>query len=325
MSIIIPLNDVTVNGEYNKAGTEITNITTLTSGGNYEIICKCLDRYSATFSNVYYTARVPSLPVDTTKGDRTYYTLNENLSIATEIYIHNRGFSPVPFEGVRNDAERSGFCYTDLTPHSGNPALLETGSQIKVNFLINKPFIGKVIIPSVIVADLYGGIDDASSKISSDILAEVKISGSIVVPQTCEIAAGQNLVVNLGKIPTTKFSATKGEIVPDNKITKTIQVRCTGMEDEDIVYSTFRAEPVDADGTMMKVQGNEDVGIAIFDKWNKRVNVNGGAMDMDIGQNVRGAENNSLTFSAAPASATGATPQPGTFTADATITLEIKN
>ncbi|MGU3791926.1 fimbrial protein [Enterobacter roggenkampii] len=46
---------------------------------------------------------------------------------------------------------------------------------------------------------------------------------------------------------------------------------------------------------------------------------------MDRGENNNGAENNSLTFSAAPASATGAQPKPGTFEAYATVTLEIEH
>ena len=77
------------------------------------------------------------------------------------------------------------------------------------------------------------------------------------------------------------------------------------MLDENIVYSTFHGDPVDADATMMKVNGNDDVGIVVYDKWDRQVSVNGGRMDMDRGENNNGAENNSLTFSAAPASATG--------------------
>lgn len=97
------------------------------------------------------------------------------------------------------------------------------------------------------------------------------------------------------------------------------------MSNENIVYSSLHADPVDSDALMMKVNGNDDVGIVIYDKWNRQVNVNGGRMDMDQGVNNDGAQSNSLTFTAAPASATGAQPKPGTFEAWATITLEIEH
>lgn len=179
--------------------------------------------------------------------------------------------------------------------------------------------------PGTIVADLYGGLDAASSTSSTEKMAEIKIAGDIVVPQNCEIAPGQTLEIDFGKIPAPEFSATKGTAVTSHKVKKTIQVQCTGMLDENIVYSTFHGDPVDADATMMKVNGNDDVGIVVYDKWDRQVSVNGGRMDMDRGENNNGAENNSLTFSAAPASATGAQPKPGTFEAYATVTLEIEH
>ncbi len=56
----------------------------------------------------------------------------------------------------------------------------------------------------------------------------------------------------------------------------------------------------------------------------RKYNVNGGELPTDMGKsNVFGEKAGSVTFSAAPASLTGARPAPGTFTATATITIEI--
>ncbi|CWY08740.1 probable fimbrial protein [Salmonella enterica subsp. enterica serovar Typhi] len=229
----------------------------------------------------------------------------------------------VPFEAEPNVVKDGMNCYTDTV--EGNLATLYTGSEVKVSFLINKPFVGQVAIPGTIVANLYGGLDASSSTASTDKLAEVRIVGDIVAPQSCEIDSGQVIEVNFGKIPVADFSTTQGTAAAGHKVTKTVQVKCTGMLDENIVYSTFNADPVDSSANMMKVLGNDDVGIMIYDKWDRMVKVTGGKMDMDMGVNNGGAETNSLTFSAAPASATGARPQPGTFEAYATITLEITN
>lgn len=318
----LPLNNMTIPADKNKPSTEIKDLKTITSSQKYKAHCDCLTHFTTVFRNVYYTSR-SSLSVDTTRGNYTYYRLNDNMSIATSIKILGRGNVPVPFEGEPNVVDSGMYCYAP--GEEGTPVTLVTGSEVVVSLLINKPFIGKVSVPPTIVVDLFGGLDRESSTKSTDKLAEVKISGDVVAPQTCEIASGQELVVDFGKIPAAEFSSTPGTAVASHKITKTIQVQCTGMLNENIVYSTFNAEPVEASPTMMKVQGNEDVGLMIYDKWDKIINVNGGTMDMDMGPNRGGVENNSLTFSAAPASATGALPKPGTFEATATITLEIKN
>ncbi|HCS1472741.1 TPA: fimbrial protein, partial [Shigella flexneri] len=52
--------------------------------------------------------------------------------------------------------------------------------------------------------------------------------------------------------------------------------------------------------------------------------VNGGELPTDMDKStVYGEKSGSVTFSAAPASLTGARPAPGQFTATATITVEI--
>lgn len=318
------LNGVEIPAEKNKSGFEARDLKILSSSQTYKAHCDCVSHFSSLFSSIYYTAR-SSLSIDTTKNGYTYYTLNKNLSIATSIHVTGKDFVAVPFEGQKNGQTSSGYCFSSETSHDGDVITLDTGSQVKISFLVNEPFIGKVTIPSTIVADVYGGLDAASSIASTDRLTEIRIIGDIVVPQNCEIAQGQTLEIDFGKIPATNFSATKGEVVTGSKVKKTIKVQCTGMADENIVYSTFKADPVDSDAMMMKVNGNDDVGIVVYDKWDQVVNVNGGSMDMDMGANQGGAETNSLTFSAAPASATGTQPKPGTFDAYATITLEIKH
>lgn len=316
------LNGKQIPADKNKANTEVRDLETLSASTTYKAQCDCLTHFTTTFRTMYYTAR-STLSTDRVINGYTYYRLSDNLSIATSVQVLGRDFIPVPFTAEPNKMTHGTYCYAP--GEEGDEVTLDTGSKIQVSFLINKPFIGRISVPGTVVADLYGGLDEASSTASTDKMAEIRIVGDIVVPQNCEIAPGQTLEIDFGKIPATDFSSTKGAAVSGRKVKKTIQVQCTGMLDEDIVYSTFRADPVDADAMMMKVNGNDDVGITVYDKWDRQVNVNGGKMDMDKGINTGGAENNSLTFSAAPASATGAQPKPGAFEAYATITLEIEH
>jgi len=320
------LNGATIPAQDNKAGTEVRDLATISSGSTYDVSCNCTSGIAALYTNVYYTATSP-LAVDKTVGSYTYYRLNDNLSIATSMHVLGRGNIPVPFESEPNIIANGTYCNSSPTEsrNNGSIAQLDTGSSIVLSFYVNKPFVGRVSVPATVVADLYGGINATTSVASTTKLAEIRIVGDIVAPQSCEITDGQNILVDFGPIPRSEFSSTAGTAITSHKVTKQVQVQCTGMLDENIVYSTFNGDPVDANGTMLRVPGNDDVGITIYDKWDKVVNVNGGKMDMDMGVNNGGAEKNSLTFSAAPASATGATPAPGTFEAYATITLEITN
>ncbi|ECY6091159.1 fimbrial protein StgD, partial [Salmonella enterica subsp. enterica serovar Enteritidis] len=84
------LNNAKIPAEKNKAGTEVRDLETLTSSQSYLVSCSCLTHFSSIFRNIYYTARSP-LSIDTTKNGYTYYTLNDNLSIATSIKVHGRG------------------------------------------------------------------------------------------------------------------------------------------------------------------------------------------------------------------------------------------
>ncbi len=137
------LNDARIPAEKNKAGTEVRDLETLTSSESYKVGCSCLTHFSSTFREVYYTARSP-LSIDTTRNGYTYYTLNDNLSIATSIAVLGRGFIAVPFEAEPNVVKDGMNCYTDTV--EGNLATLYTGSEVKVSFLINKPFVGQVAI-----------------------------------------------------------------------------------------------------------------------------------------------------------------------------------
>ena len=87
---------------------------------------------------------------------------------------------------------------------------------------------------------------------------------------------------------------------------------------------TLHASAVASDNSMIATD-NEDVGIKVYDKYNREVNTNGGALEAETTKipDIMGDTLGTLTFSSAPASATGARPKPGQFNATATLTIEI--
>ncbi|MDP0699365.1 fimbrial protein StgD, partial [Klebsiella pneumoniae] len=78
------LNGQSIPADKNKAGTEIRDLETFSSSASYKAQCNCLTHYSTGFRQIYYTAR-SSLSEDVVKNGYTYFTLNNNLSIATSI------------------------------------------------------------------------------------------------------------------------------------------------------------------------------------------------------------------------------------------------
>ncbi|HEA3614059.1 TPA: fimbrial protein, partial [Escherichia coli] len=108
-------------------------------------------------------------------------------------------------------------------------------------------------------------------------------------------------------------------------ITKTVTIECEnlGILNTDDISTSFYATEPNTDNSMV-VTSNPNVGIKIYDKNNNEIKVNGGELPTDMGKStVYGEKSGSVTFSAVPASLTGARPAPGSFTATATITIEI--
>ncbi|HBD2036785.1 TPA: fimbrial protein, partial [Escherichia coli] len=172
---------------------------------------------------------------------------------------------------------------------------------------------------------LYGTISRDTPVDYSQPMADVYIRGDITAPQSCEINSLRPINFDFKEIPAADFSSVAGSTVTTHKITKTVTIECEnlGILNTDDISTSFYATEPSTDNSMV-VTSNPNVGIKIYDKNNKEINVNGGELPTDMGKsNVFGEKAGSVTFSAAPASLTGARPAPGTFTATATITIEI--
>ncbi|HFO8473253.1 TPA: fimbrial protein, partial [Escherichia coli] len=202
---------------------------------------------------------------------------------------------------------------------------ISSGAKAIIYFYIKKTFAGKLIIPETLVAKLYGTISRDTPVDYSQPMADVYIRGDITAPQSCEINSLRPINFDFKEIPAADFSSVVGSTVTTHKITKTVTIECEnlGILNTDDISTSFYATEPSTDNSMV-VTSNPNVGIKIYDKNNKEINVNGGELPTDMGKStVFGEKAGSVTFSAAPASLTGARPAPGTFTATATITIEI--
>lgn len=233
----------------------------------------------------------------------------------------NAGYTAVPFEHVSNQATTTDHtCQGNKTTAVG--VSLKTGADAKISFRIKRSINGTVVIPITDIALLYANISSTTTR--GEAIAKVRISGSLTAPQSCQINAGQVIYFDFDTIPASEFSSTAGQAITSRKITKTVSIECTGMgyERTQKVDASFTGTNRSSDDTMVATD-NADVGIKIYNKSNAEVSVNNGKLPADMGNTtIFGRKNGSVTFSAAPASFTGARPQPGVFNATATLTIE---
>lgn len=317
-----------VSADRNVSGTTLIDIADATSSDSYAVKCTCdaAHNNNGKYHEIYYTGDpAPGMVYSGTYSGVPFYYLNEYMDVGTKIYILNAGYTSVPFEGVSNQVSASTTHSCSSPTTLASQVRLDTGTNSHLSFHIKKSINGIVTIPLTDIAVLYAGLSHTTQP--GDVIAKVRIKGSLVAPQSCTINGGQDITVDFDAIQASEFSSTVGQAITSRKITKTVDVSCTGMGDVKTqgVDVSFDATQSSADGSLVATS-NEDVGIKVYNKNNVAINVNGGTLPTDMGTTtLLGRKNGSVTFSTAPASLSGARPQPGTFTASATLTIEFTN
>ncbi len=308
----------TITAAQNTAGTTFN--TVITNGASYPGHCHCDTGTIGEFPYIYYTAKInEALASSGAHSGLNYYNLNPNLDVGMAIDILGVGFVNAPFEYKPNKPGQLYKCSRT------DPLTISSGAKAQVYFYIKKTFVGKVTIPLTLIVKLYGTISDDTPVDYSQAMADVYIHGDITAPGSCNINGIQVINFDFKDIPASYFSSTKGTPVMTHKITKTVTIECQNMgpaSTNDISTSFYATEP-NSDNSMV-VTSNPDVGVKIYNKNDTEININGGELPTDMGEtNYLGKKTGSVTFSAAPASLTGARPAPGQFNATATISFEI--
>lgn len=283
--------------------------------------CYCLTGKNETYKYAYITSIVnPSLKHTAVRRNVHFYDLNAQLDIGLIVYVLGKGYVSVPFDHMPNDTGGHYGCHDGI---SSATTFYSGGSGI-IYLYVKRHFTGVVNIPRTVMANIYATIDPVT--VSHEVISDVIVEGSLTVPQTCEIDEGQTIMFDFKKILASEFPSVKGEALKRHKITRKVNIKCSNMFTLDLLGATIQASGSSPDGTMVATN-NPDVGIKIYDKRDKEVNVNGGELAAETTQSPEtlGDMQGTLTFSGAPASATGAKPQPGPFSATATLTIEIIN
>lgn len=294
--------------------------TTVDTGAVYSGACHCVTDKSGKWDHNYFTAVInPALTQSARRNNVQYYNLDEFLDVSISLEILGPGFVNAPFEDVANDPEGVFTCVNGV-----KTLKFDSGSKGLIYFYVIQPFTGRMDIPRTLISHLYATINPDYPLTES--LSDVYISGYVEATQECEVNGGQIITVDFDKIPASEFSSTQGGAITSRRIEVPVTVSCTGMARGQGIQAEMQANPVAGDPSMIQTD-NPDVGIKIYtnDQGKELGNVNGGKMPAAMGNPVLGRESGSLSFWAAPASATGTKPEPGAFNAQAILVLEVTN
>ncbi|WP_254922488.1 fimbrial protein [Pantoea ananatis] len=289
----------------NTAGRVINNAYQWNLSGNYNVTCSCIGYYSG----AYVTAKVPNTGLVYSDGNLNYYSINEYLAVASEVYIAG-GYGanrPTPFTSVSN-LNNATSC--ERYPYA-------TGSRGSISLYFRRPFVGVQTIPLTKVVDVYLASDSTTQ--STTPVSTVWMSGTVTVPQSCEVNGGGVINVPFGDIMSGDI-ATKGEMAK-NFTPKNVNfnVACTNISDGVKVNLSFQGTP-DANDPTLLATTNRDVGVRIQDIAGATIAPLSGRLPLAMDY---ASQTGTSGIHLSPVNTTGNAPESGDFTATATIRAEI--
>lgn len=294
------------------------------TSGNYAAVCDC-DNVDYRGYN-YFTATTGDLTQKGTFGESRYYgymnyyvLLPGKLEVGTEAYIAGSlgQFVPVPFTSVSNKDASAGGC------PGAEMKSMTAGNRGHVRIYITHPLVGEVVIPETTIVNLYlsKSVIDSGENIPPGVapVAHVTMSGTIIVPQSCSINAGQIIEVKLPDV-LGKDIRHLGDSPQESHVTTQVNFTCSNVADGTNLSMSLNGENDPHNDDYLKTS-NDSIGIRISDKYDNTI-VPGGSAELPIENYRSGA--GSAEFTAAPVNTTGTIPHTGEYQATATLELQIR-
>lgn len=180
-------------------------------------------------------------------------------------------------------------------------------SNFTFRIKVIKPFVDFVPIPKKTMFTVY--VTLASGDPLNIPVYTISYSGSITVPQTCEIGTGDVLEIDFKDIPAYAFkqAGAGGQPANVNKQVKTLAIQCKNIDAQATL--TLRLEAEKANNDVM-LSDNPDIGFKISDQNDKVLIPNN--INSTIPFNLLQQPAN-VTIKAWPVSTTGNTPEIGPF------------
>lgn len=152
-----------------------------------------------------------------------------------------------------------------------------SGARGRIHLYFRRPFVGVTTIPSTRLVDTYVSV---VSGVKSDVpVSTISMSGTVTVPQSCEISP-QTVTVDFGDILTSNIQ-TKGAMPPRfTPEERTLTLACRNISAGVKVSLSFRGE---ADGSMPEAlkTSNRDIGVMIKDMQGNVIRPQSGRLPID--------------------------------------------
>lgn len=190
-------------------------------------------------------------------------------------------------------------------------------SNLLFQIKIVKSFIGTVVIPTKNMFSVY--VTTTHNDPLSQVVYNITYSGSVTVPQSCEINAGQTILVDFGTLNSGGFKHA-GE-KPEGARTKTfnVPVKCNGTDSQVNLSMRVQATP-DSHFSQSIASDNPDVGVVVTNNQGTILTPNDAASAVPFTTDISGNAN--ILLQAYPVSTTGETPEEGTFTSLANLRVD---
>ncbi|VEA69798.1 long polar fimbrial protein LpfD [Serratia rubidaea] len=281
----------------------------------YTVTCGCTNMREA------YVTAIPLLKeLDYTGGTDiegtplSYYVLNDFLSVASMVYVHGKIKKSLAVPFYSRDNENTG----SPIPCNGAKNTFKSGSQGQINLRFRRPFVGVKVIPPTRLLEVY--LSSTSGVSSPTPVSYVTMSGTVTVPQNCEISP-QPVVINFGDIMSTDFKR-KGEM-PKNFTPhqRDLTLACRNISDGVKVSLSFQGEADPSDPSALK-STNKDIAVKIEDSSsNAVISPNNGRLPVMMNYMDQTGKTGINVY---PINTSNEMPEVGVFNSTATIRVEIE-
>ncbi|NHR05672.1 hypothetical protein HA052_10715, partial [Chromobacterium haemolyticum] len=163
------------------------------------------------------------------------------VKIAAELHIPGgTNYVAVPFSSQAEDG--SGHDVKWCNPGVALSSHFSVGRTGKIHLLLTQPFVGSLSIPLTKLFDIHGRIDSANySPQRGKAIATVSLSGTVTVPQNCQLTAGQITTFDFGALSPQQL-ARPGE-PGQHAIQRRFTIQCTNPAAGKIELSLESASP----------------------------------------------------------------------------------
>jgi len=284
---------------FTSANNQVGQIVTLSQkSGWVGVQAVCPSGTSGTTTKRSY---VTSFPVVSTENNFKYLKLNDYLDGAMQITDSSAGAFWPPAN------------YIQMGSHPNVPKQKPfpvNDSKLIFRLKVTKRFINMVVIPKQTMFTVY--VTTNSGDALTTPVYTISYSGTINVPQTCEINAGTVVQFDFGDIGASLFSQAGAGNRPANvpPQQKTVAIKCTNVESQ--AYLSMRVEAEKTQGNAM-VSDNADLGFIVADSSGNPLTPNN--ISSKIPFRLDANAQAQVAIRAWPVSITGNKPAEGKFTA----------